>query len=116
MGRVLLGAVVFAVVGGLLGAVPGYRGVTVQSPSGPLYVTEALQAISIMIGAAAGAVVGAIAGAVAAQPESRPIPRWVWVALLVLVLLAVVLVGLWFFWGSAGSAPKQAPMFEPQPR
>src|SRR5205085_7347917 len=101
MGRVILGAVVFAVVGGMLGAVPGYRGVTIQSPSGSLYVAEALQAFSIMIGTAAGAVVGSVAGAVAAQPGSRPIPRWVWVALLVLVLLAVALALLWLFWGSA---------------
>jgi len=92
MGRVLIGAMIVAVLGGVIGAASSYGSIEIRQFPGPrLEVNEPLRALSIMIGAGAGAIVGAIAGAVSAQPGARPVPRWMWVSLLAVMLVSLVL-------------------------
>ena len=105
MGRVLLGAILLVIVGGLIGYLPSHGSIAIQQQPGIRWqVGEPLRVISMMIGAAAGAVVGAVAGAVSAQPGTRPVPRWVWLA--ILVAAALIVVALWLLHPSADSAAK----------
>jgi hypothetical protein len=114
MGRVLFGGVILAILGGWMGSLPSYRSVAIyQSPGPRLEVGEPLRAISTLIGVGAGAIVGALAGVVSAQPGTRPLPRWVWLSLLVVIVLVIVLGVL--FCGSSEQAPQPAPQMREEP-
>jgi cation transporter-like permease len=110
MTRVLFGAVIVAILGGVIGSLPSYRHTEInQSPSPRLDVSEPLRAISVLIGVGAGAIIGAIAGAVSALPGTRPLPRWFLQCLFVFSLIAMVIV-LFLAWMYLGSNAARAPL------
>src|SRR5262245_28633650 len=107
MGKVILGAIVGAVVGLGIGSLPDYRNVQVvvatPNGTGSASVVEFLRALSLMIGTGAGAIVGAIAGRVAADPNSTRLPKWVLIVVPAIVIgLVVLLMLLWLFRSSGG--------------
>jgi len=109
MGKVILGAIVGAVVGLGIGSLPEYRNVQVvvatPNGTGSASVVELLRALSMMIGTGAGAIVGAIAGRVAADPSSTRLPKWVLIVVPAIVIgLVVLLMLLWLFRSSGGRA------------
>lgn len=94
MGRVILGAIVGAILVGLLGALAkNFDATFTLNNLGPgggfqsVSLAKVMGAIGVVIGVAAGGIIGAIAGAVSARPESRPISVWFWLILLALVIL-----------------------------
>jgi len=100
MGRVILGAVVGAILVGCLGALAkNFDATFTLNNLGPgggfqsVSLSKVIGALGVVIGASAGGVIGAIAGAVSARPESRPVPLWFWLILFVLIV-AVLAAGI----------------------
>jgi hypothetical protein len=96
MGKVLLGAILGAGIGLFLGWIPTYPydwEIIQPGSRFSLPLARLLHPLSMMIGAGAGGVIGAIAGRVAADPNSTPLPRWVSVSVLV-ILVSVLLLGV----------------------
>lgn len=132
MGKVILGAIVGAGIGLLLGSLPGYSSARWEflQPDGryaSLDLARLLSPLSMMIGAAAGGIIGAIAGRVAADPNSTPLPVWVPIAVLVIFVGVALLGTTLFLWprdskidpqnGPDGAQIKQqAPKPDPGPK
>jgi len=119
MGKVILGAILGGALGLLIGWLPHWDAqwdIIQQGSRFTLPLGRLLQPLSMMIGTAAGAIVGAIAGRVAADPDSKPLPRWVVItslAILVGIILLVILCAVWFFLPSRASDPGRLPDQEP---
>jgi MFS family permease len=112
MGRALLGAILGAAIGLLIGWLPHWEG-TWQGYQGSaqfsLPLDRLLQPLSMMIGTAAGAIVGSVVGRTAADPNSIPLPRWVGIAALILVLAVLAFGALGsvvYFFQSDAPAPR----------
>jgi hypothetical protein len=100
MGKVIFGAILGAGIGLFLGWLPSYEAARwdIVQPAAQttirytLDLARLLHPLSMMIGTAAGGIIGAIAGRVAADPNTTPLPLWVPIAFLVL-LVGVLLIG-----------------------
>ena len=120
MGRVIVGVVLGAILGGIIGWLPNYGGATfnlVVEAQGKMVthtvsLANVISYISILVGTASGGIIGAIAGATSANPNIKPVPRWFWIVLGVLVVLMVLLMAWWVLSPAPLHAPRpqQTPM------
>jgi MFS family permease len=119
MDRVLVGATIGVIIGGLLGTLASNLDAGFQlnhpGPGGgsqTVNLTKVVVALAIVFGAGAGGIIGAIAGAVSARPDARPLPAWFWwviIGLLILVVILGVFVAVWAFLPSKSPDPGRGP-------
>jgi hypothetical protein len=117
MGRVLLGAVILAVIGGVIGGLPNYYDAVIDQPLvGPqgqigtrsVSYAHLCQTLGMLIGAGSSAVVGAIAGYASGKTEFKPIPWWFWAGLGAVIVVAAL------FFSLVSLTPRSLP--EPTPK
>lgn len=99
MGRVIVGAVLGAILCGVLASFVEFPAANVlvlmPQPTGVfrqhLDLANILHYLCLMMAVCTGGIIGAIAGAVSANPTAKPFPVWAMVALAMVLLVALLL-------------------------
>lgn len=111
--RVLVGAALGMIAGGILSTLPEYRGATISmsssSPTGmasqTVDYTPLVRSLAWVIGTAAGGIIGSIAGLASQSGKSV---AFLWIGCILAIVAAVFVAGM-FFWFLKPSGPAPAP-------